>query len=152
MARIARTDTLRPVSDERPIFIPDGDLLIPQPEAAGPWFPGVQHGGAIAALVARAVEAVPSAVPMVTTRLMVDMSRRVPMGPTKVEAEVVRDGLRLQAVECQFGVPAAPLPALADLVERAAEQDRGRHEQPQCHGQPDLDRVAVCLSLTKMIH
>lgn len=104
MARIARTDTLRPVTDERPIFIPDGDVLIPQPEAAGPWFPGVQHGGAIAALVARAVEAVPSAVPMVTTRLSVDMSRRVPMGPTRVETAIVRDGLRLQAVECRYVV------------------------------------------------
>lgn len=104
MARIERTDTLRPVTDEQPIFIPDGDLLIPQPQAAGPWFPGVQHGGAIAALVARAVEGVPSSVPMVTTRLSVDMSRRVPMGPTKVETDVVRNGLRLQAVECRYVV------------------------------------------------
>ena len=64
----------------------------------------MQHGGAVAAVVARAVEAVPSAVPMVTTRLSIDMSRKVPMGPTVVETDVVRDGRRIQAIECRYVV------------------------------------------------
>ena len=86
------------------IFIPDGDLLIPQPTACGPWFPGVQHGGAITGLIARAIEQTPAAQPMMLTRLTVDMSRKVPMGPTKVEVEVVRDGKRVQALECRYVV------------------------------------------------
>jgi hypothetical protein len=86
------------------IFIPDGDLLIPQPSACGPWFPGVQHGGAITGLVARAIEATPSAQPMMLTRLTVDMSRKVPMGLTRVDVEIVRDGKRVQALECHYVV------------------------------------------------
>lgn len=86
------------------VFVPEGELLIPQSSAIGPWFPGVQHGGAVAGVVARAVQRVPSAVPMVTTRLSIDMSRKVPMGPTKVETDVVRDGRRIQAIECRYVV------------------------------------------------
>ncbi|MEM7142838.1 MAG: thioesterase family protein [Actinomycetota bacterium] len=86
------------------IFIPDGDRLIPQPTAAGPWFPGVQHGGAVTGLIARAVEMTPSATPMMLTRMSVDMSRKVPMGPTKVTAEVIRDGKRVQSLAISFDV------------------------------------------------
>ncbi|MEQ8840742.1 MAG: thioesterase family protein [Acidimicrobiales bacterium] len=95
------------------IFVPDGELLIPQPTACGPWFPGVQHGGAITGLIARAIEATPSAQPMMLTRLTVDMSRKVPMGPTKVDVEVVRDGKRVQALECRYVVD-------GDIVGRAS--------------------------------
>ncbi len=86
------------------IFVPDGDLLIPQPSARGPWFPGVQHGGAITGLIARAIEATPAAQPMMLTRLTVDMSRKVPMGPTKIDVEIVRDGKRVQSLECRYVV------------------------------------------------
>ncbi len=84
------------------IFTPDGDWLIPAPSACGPWFPGVQHGGAIAGLFARAIEHTPSAVPMTLTRLTIDMSRKVPMGPTRVDTEIVRDGKRIQALACRY--------------------------------------------------
>lgn len=86
------------------IFTPDGKHLIPSPSACGPWFPGVQHGGAIAGVVARAVEQTPAAGPMMLTRLTIDMSRKVPMGPTRVETDVVRDGKRVQALECRYVV------------------------------------------------
>ncbi|GJM38937.1 MAG: acyl-CoA thioesterase [Acidimicrobiales bacterium] len=86
------------------IFIPDGEDLIPQPTAAGPWFPGVQHGGAITGLIARAVEMVPSAQPMMLTRMSVDMSRKVPMGRTRVTAEVLRDGRRVQSLGVHYEV------------------------------------------------
>jgi hypothetical protein len=86
------------------IFIPDGDRLIPQPTASGPWFPGVQHGGAVTGLMARAVEQAPSAQPMMLTRMSVDMSRRVPMGPTRVIATVLRDGRRVQSLSCDYEV------------------------------------------------
>ncbi len=86
------------------IFIPDGDLLIPQPTAAGPWFPGVQHGGAVTGLMARAIEQAPAAQPMMLTRMSVDMSRKVPMGPTRVLARVLRDGRRVQSLACDYEV------------------------------------------------
>ena len=96
--------------------------MIPQPSAIGPWFPGVQHGGAVAAVVARAVEAVPSAAPMVTTRLAIDMSRRVPMGPTKVETDVVRDGRRIQSIECRYVVDGETVGRATAMRVRVAEE------------------------------
>jgi len=84
------------------IFVPDGELLIPQPTAAGPWFPGVQHGGAVTGLMARAIEQTPAAQPMMLTRMSVDMSRRVPMGPTRVLARILRDGRRVQSLACDY--------------------------------------------------
>jgi len=86
------------------VYVADGDRLIPGPGATGPWFPGVQHGGAVLGLFARAVEATPAAGPMMLTRLTVDMSRRVPMAPTRVDTEVVRDGRRVQALELRLDV------------------------------------------------
>lgn len=86
------------------IFVPDGDVLIPQPTAAGPWFPGVQHGGAVTGLMARAIERAPAAQPMMLTRMSVDMSRKVPMGPTRVTARVLRDGRRVQSLACDYEV------------------------------------------------
>ena len=86
------------------IFIPDGDLLIPQPTAAGPWFPGVQHGGAVTGLMARAIEQAPAAQPMMLTRMSVDMSRKVPMGATRVLAHVLRDGRRVHRLACDYEV------------------------------------------------
>ena len=41
---------------------------------------------------------------MTTTRLSIDMSRRVPMGPTRVDTKVVRDGKRIQAIEARYVV------------------------------------------------
>ena len=89
-ANLARM--LDPVYDLR-----DGELH-PTPLASGPWFDGVQHGGAVAGLVARAIDATPSAAPMVLTRLTLELVKKVPMGPTRVEVEVTRDGLRVQAL------------------------------------------------------
>lgn len=86
------------------IFIPDGDRLIPQPTAAGPWFPGVQHGGAVTGLMARAIEMTPADRPMMLTRMSVDMSRKVPMGSTRVVTNVVRDGRRVQSLSCDYEV------------------------------------------------
>ncbi len=87
-----------PADRPEPIFHADGDLLVPTANAVGPWFPGVLHGGAVAAVSLRAVERLPSAVPMQPARWTLDLSRRVPHGPIRVRAEVLRDGRRLQSV------------------------------------------------------
>ena len=86
------------------IFVPDGEWLIPQPNACGPWFPGVQHGGSVSGLFARAIERIESDAEMFTTRISIDMSRRVPMGPTRVTVAVVRNGRRVQSLEASYNV------------------------------------------------
>lgn len=119
MRAICDADTLMRVTEA--VFVPDGEWLIPQSSAIGPWFPGVQHGGAIAGVFARAVERVPSAAAMMTTRLAIDMSRRVPMGPTRVDTEVVRDGRRIQAVECRYVVDGEVVGRATAMRVRVAE-------------------------------
>ncbi len=82
-----------------PVFRQDGALFIPTGHAAGPWDPGQMHGGAPAALMARAVERLESPVPMRCSRLTYDFFGPVPVAPVRVEAEVVRGGKRLQVCE-----------------------------------------------------
>jgi hypothetical protein len=77
----------------------DGPLIIPSGIATPPWSTTVQHGATLAGLVARAVELVPSAVPMHLARLTVDLTRATPLGPTRLDTTVVRNGKRLQLVD-----------------------------------------------------
>lgn len=82
------------------IFVPDGsDRFAPTELARGPWDPGAQHGGAPAALIARAVEHVASAVPMDVVRITYEFLRPVPLAPLDVRTRVARDGKRVQLVE-----------------------------------------------------
>ncbi len=76
----------------------DGERLIPTGAAAGP-VEGTQHGSAVAAIVARAVDSMPSPGPMDIVRLTIDLSRRVPLGVTEVVANIRRAGRRVQVVE-----------------------------------------------------
>lgn len=69
--------------------------------AGGPWSDRHCHGGAPAALLAHAIEAVPSAVPMDLARLTVDLIRPVPIGERLDvelrEEQTGRKALRLHA-------------------------------------------------------
>ncbi|CAB4365477.1 MAG: hypothetical protein F2681_16865 [Actinobacteria bacterium] len=76
----------------------DGERLISTGTAAGP-VEGTQHGAAVAAIVARAVDSLPSPGPMDIVRLTIDLSRRVPMGVTEVVTNIRRAGKRVQVVE-----------------------------------------------------
>lgn len=82
------------------IFLPLGDgRYQPTELARGPWDPGAQHGGAPAALLAGALEAVPSDVPMGVLRLTYEFIRPVPLTELRVETRIVRPGGRVQLVE-----------------------------------------------------
>ncbi len=81
-----------------PLYESSGDLLVPGELARGPWFPNVQHGGAVAALLARAMEELPASSEMRITSLNVELFRKVPMDPVRVEAQIIRDGRRIGAL------------------------------------------------------
>ncbi len=78
------------------LYLPDGDLFVPTELTAGPWEAGVQHGGPPAALLAGAVEQVPTEAPMRVVRLTVELLRRVPIGPLHVTTDTLRRGRRVQ--------------------------------------------------------
>lgn len=81
------------------VFAVDGGRFAPQPVSRARWYDEVLHGGPVAALFAREVELVESAVPMMVTRLAVDLMRPVPTKPLSVSTRVVRAGRRIQVVE-----------------------------------------------------
>lgn len=87
----------RPMVDY--LFEIDGDLAVPTELTRGGWSDDAQHGSPPAGLLARAIEAVPTASPMQVVRFTVDLFRPVPLRPLTIETEIVRDGRRIQIVD-----------------------------------------------------
>jgi hypothetical protein len=86
-------------SEERALFVPDGDRFIPTSLSGGPWSPENQFGGSAAALLATVIEDIPTLVPQQVVRLTVDLMRPIPVQPITVESRVVREGKRIQVSE-----------------------------------------------------
>lgn len=78
------------------IFRVDGAHVVTSPDAAGPWDPNMQHGGAQASLVVWAAERIPAAVPMQVARVTIDLMRPAPVAPLTLETEVLREGRKIQ--------------------------------------------------------
>ena len=82
-----------------PVFHLDGDLLVPTEMARGPWDPGAQHGGPVAAALARAIERCDPVEGLHVMRMTVDLLRPVPLSPLRTDARVVRGGKRVQLLD-----------------------------------------------------
>ena len=78
------------------IFRVEGVHVVASPDAAGPWDPNMQHGGAPASLVVWAAERIPATVPMQVARVTIDLMRPVPVAPLTLETEVLREGRKIQ--------------------------------------------------------
>ncbi len=78
------------------IFRVDGGRVEVGPNAAGPWDPRMQHGSAPAGLAVWAAENIPTQVAMRVARVTVDLMRPVPLEPLTLEAEVLREGRKIQ--------------------------------------------------------
>lgn len=84
------------------VYEVEGSRATATPCAAGPWDPGLQHGGAPSALVARAAEAFPSARPMRVARLTVDLLRPAPVGALDIETTAIREGRKIQLLQVRL--------------------------------------------------
>ncbi len=78
------------------VFRVEGNHVFSSEHAAGPWDPRMQHGGAPSSLIVWAAERIPTPQPMHIVRLTVDLMRPVPVAPLSIEAEVVREGRKIQ--------------------------------------------------------
>jgi hypothetical protein len=74
----------------------ENDIAYTSDNAAGPWDPGLQHGGAPTALISWAAERIPSREPMQIVRVTVDLLRPVPIVPLQIRTEVLREGRKIQ--------------------------------------------------------
>jgi hypothetical protein len=89
------------MSAVQPFYLPDGPgRFLSTSSTAGPWGPESQHGGPPAALLARAVEALPRSGPQrVVGRFTMEILGPVPVGPLRLAASVVRPGRSVEMCE-----------------------------------------------------
>jgi hypothetical protein len=80
------------------IFTRDGERFVPTDLARGPWTPQAQHGGAPAALLARATERFEGGESMFVARLTIELLRPVPLAPLVVRTHCARPGRKVQLV------------------------------------------------------
>jgi hypothetical protein len=83
-----------PISD-------DGRYLATE-HTGGPWDPTKQHGGPPSALLARAAEREPSAVPSTVVRMAVEILGPVPVGEVTIASRVARAGRSVELVEAEL--------------------------------------------------
>jgi Thioesterase-like superfamily len=82
---------------DEPLYVPRGADFVPTEHTRGPWDPRHQHGGAVAALAARAVER--TAGPgFGVTRLTLELMRPVPLERLAVDVAVPRPGRRVLGI------------------------------------------------------
>jgi hypothetical protein len=77
----------------------NGDGFVATELTRGPWDPGSQHAGPPSALLGREIERVEGGDGFQIARVTLEILRPVPIGPVRVEAEVVRPGRSVQMVE-----------------------------------------------------
>ena len=84
------------------VFHVDGDLAVPTALARGPWSPHAMHGGAPAALLARAFEHHDPGTADFVARMTVDLLRPVPLEPLDVRVRTFRPGRKVQWLEASI--------------------------------------------------
>ncbi len=102
-------------------FDPDGDRLIPRPEARGPWSPDMLHGRLLAGIAARAVEAELGDPDFQPARLTVDLFKAAGLDPLTTNVDVTRNGHRVRAAEVSIEVGGVEVARASSLLLRTSE-------------------------------
>ena len=102
------------------LYTVEDGLLIPGPLTVGPWSADAQHGGPVAALLARTVEAQAAPVAMQVVRLTVELLRPVPITPLVAAGVVTRPGKKVQIVEATLEAAGVEVARARALRIRAA--------------------------------
>ncbi len=98
--------------------------------AAGPWDPGLMHGGAPSALIAWAAEQVESPTPMRIARLTIDLLRPVPVAELTIETQVLRQGRKIQLIEVRLAAGGVEVTRGTVLKVRETDQPLPGHFLP----------------------
>jgi acyl-coenzyme A thioesterase PaaI-like protein len=106
-------------------FVADGDTLVPQELAKGPWGRTL-HGRVFGALCARAVDERLAADPgLICSRLTVDIFRAATLDPVRVTSRVVREGRRIVVLEVRIEQESGPVGEGKAVLLRRGEQPPG---------------------------
>ncbi len=129
--------------DGAALFVPDGRHLVPTVRARGPWSPHALHGGPVAALVARDVEAHPGAEDLQLVRITLELLRPVPMTRLALTSSLVKPGRRAQLVDTVVEADGVEVAWSRSLrIHRAPEHRRVEPTVPE-DGPPDPPDRAV---------
>ena len=82
-------------------FVADGDVLIPDPVAQGPWGPTISSH-VVGGILARAVERAGGGDDLQPARLTVDLLRPTAIAPLEVRTTVQREGRRIRLVDAEL--------------------------------------------------
>jgi len=114
------------------LFIPAADgRFTPTEHARGPWDPRALHGGAPAALIARAFERIEPGAELPLARLGFELLKPIPLAPLTLTTRIVRKGRRVQELVAELSTDVGS--AGEDLVCRAS----ALRIQPVPAGLPD---------------
>ena len=106
---------------DKGLFRRQGEIFTPTPLAAGPWDPGLLHGGSTAGLLAFALESALNPEQRFA-RLTCELFRPVPMTELRLETRVIRNGRRAGVVEAWIYADSTPVARGVGLsVRREAE-------------------------------
>jgi hypothetical protein len=86
----------------KPIFSARDGRFVPTEQARGPWDPRALHGGAPAALIARAFERHDPQPQMHFARLGFEFLRTLPFAPLRIETRTLRPGKRVQELAAEL--------------------------------------------------
>ena len=85
------------------LFTPTADGRVePTEHARGPWDPRALHGGAPAALIARAFERIEPGAELPIARLGFEFLKPIPFAELQVRTEIVRNGRRVQELAAEL--------------------------------------------------
>jgi hypothetical protein len=99
LGRLTAAADSAPVTPPSALYVPNGDGFLATDLTIGPWDPGLQHAGPVAALLAREAERVTGIPDGQTVRLAFDILAPVPVGPVRVDARQLRPGRRIELLE-----------------------------------------------------
>lgn len=85
-------------------FTREGERFVPTGLGPSFWDASKQGGAPICGLVAQILGDLPAPVPMLPTRLTLDIYGAVPMAPMTMRTRVLRDGKRLQLAELELDI------------------------------------------------
>ncbi|MGI8801978.1 MAG: thioesterase family protein [Solirubrobacteraceae bacterium] len=128
---------------DEPVFQSAGRRFLPTEHARGPWDRGALHGGAPAALLARAVERFAPAGELAFARLSYEFLRPVPVAPLEVRVEMLRPGGRVQLIGASLHAGDVEVCRLAALRIARVPADPGLAAGPTGLDLPTPDALEV---------
>jgi hypothetical protein len=131
------------------LFIPSPNGHVePTEHARGPWDPRALHGGAPAALIARAFERTEPGAELPIARLGFEFLKPIPFAELEVRVEIVRDGRRVQELAAELWAVADGGQEGGELIGRASALriqavPEGLPDPDGRRGLPGPDQVAA---------